>query len=96
MVPTTLGSYRLSESGFSQRFEKISKVEDPYVRFYDICRDNHASNRRVAVKDYAAAESDQEEAVLESKTLYMQIWRAIENWAKWKVFASWLPSAKTS
>jgi len=61
-----LKEYSFSYNEFWNRFKVISRVEDPYLRLYTICEDHKLNGKKVAVKDYAAAEVDQEEAVLES------------------------------
>jgi hypothetical protein len=48
-----LKSFKLDYSAFVLRFELIKAIEDPYVRYYDICKDG-GEGRRVAVRRYIA------------------------------------------
>ena len=90
-----LQSIFLSEPIFAQRFAKISRVEDPYVRIFDICEDLQ-SGSRAAVKDYSACTSQQIGDVLMSNDSSNKICKATKGWRRFKASADSSPFAITS
>lgn len=85
----------LSQPIFAQRFAKVSRVEDPYVRIFDICEDIQ-SGSRAAVKDYSACTSQQMGDVLMSSYPSNKICRATEGWRTFRASAISSPFALTS
>jgi hypothetical protein len=94
-LPTSLQHLYLPEHIFTQRFEVIHEIEDPYVRLYEISRDEETGGR-VAVRSYTALEGSQEHDVLESMVIDMQIWRAFGNWVMRRACADYWPSPRNS
>lgn len=94
-LPASLQHLYLPEHIFIQRFEVIHEIEDPYVRLYEISRDQETGGR-VAVRSYTALESSQEHDVLESMITDMQTWRAFGNWVTKRACAAYWPSRRSS
>jgi hypothetical protein len=78
----------LPEERFNKRFAKKTRLEDPYVRVYDICDDTENNNSRVAIKDYSASTNQQRSDVLMSTLETMKIWKATGIYNKYKASAS--------
>lgn len=93
-ISPVLETIFLSEPIFTQRFAKVSRVEDPYVRIFDICKDLQ-SNSRVAVKDYSACTSHQINDVLMSNSLPNKTCKATEGWSRSRASANSSPFAIT-